>query len=162
MKRFCVGVVTVGLVVGGLSACGDDNEGQAAAGGRPSEEEFGVARLAECESMNERTMPIFEGVFADGEATLDEWADALSSFIPVLETSMGSASELTPPAAFEEEWSEYLAASEEFLDAQRAGLDSARAGDQKAFDAAEERAQGPVKERLMESSNAMGFGACFS
>jgi hypothetical protein len=153
-------MIGVGAAAVLFSACGGDST-SATADPEATRAAFGKTVEDACAESNERQGEIFGELFADGEASLQEWKMAIPQYLPLMEDCFGQIADMEPPAGLEDEHAAFAEVAAEFIALQRQGLEAAEAGDQERFTELEGEAQGPVKARMAESASALGFGSFF-
>ena len=156
MHRSLIIVATLPLVVG-VAACGDDDDDQAAASARTTEEYCADLR-ADLDGEGP-TDAFFE---EHPDPTLEDWAEGLPDIIARAEEGRDRFAAIVPSAELADERQDLLDGLDTVIASFEAGLAAARAGDQAAYDAEEQRNQDenvPVLETAFQAlTDACGGG----
>jgi hypothetical protein len=155
MRRSLLIAATLPLVVG-IAACGDDDN-QAVASARTTE-----AYCADLRAVQDDEGPT-EAFFAEHpDPTLEDWAAGLPDIIARAKEGRDRFAAIRPSDELADERRALVDSLNAVIASFEAGLDKARAGDQAAFDAEEQRNQGenvPALESAFQALTKVCGGA---
>ncbi len=160
MNRLCT-IAAAAVVMLGAGACADDDATDAAGADSATTVTVSTAGAADESALTDYCAavaaaggedPDFEGFFAEHpEPTLDDWAGFLPGVVDGIEATLAAANDITAPVEVADAHQDAIDALTDMRDVMQESLDAAAAGDQAAYDAAEERNQSEVSPALEEA-----------